>query len=116
MQLSAEIPLAQHGKLPRVLVWFRRDLRIEDNHALAMALEVAEEVVSIFSFHPNLWDIFDILGLQLPCIINIISYMSTCRSQCTSTLRKRRASSNQGGVLGGGSPLRSLLSTPIYKP
>jgi deoxyribodipyrimidine photolyase len=36
-------------KLPRVLVWFRRDLRLYDNLALNAALEIAEEVVSISS-------------------------------------------------------------------
>ena len=38
-------PLAP-AKLPRVIVWFRRDLRLDDNLALSAALEVAEEVVS----------------------------------------------------------------------
>lgn len=33
------------AKLPRVLVWFRRDLRLDDNPALTAALEAAEEVV-----------------------------------------------------------------------
>ena len=33
-------------KLHRVIVWFRRDLRVEDNPALVAALQLAEEVVS----------------------------------------------------------------------
>ena len=32
-------------KLSRVLVWLRRDLRLEDNPALAVALNAAVEVV-----------------------------------------------------------------------
>lgn len=32
-------------KLRRVLVWFRRDLRVADNPALVAALQMAEEVV-----------------------------------------------------------------------
>jgi len=32
-------------KLPRVLVWFRRDLRVDDNPALTAALDLAHEVV-----------------------------------------------------------------------
>ena len=39
------LPALPQGKLPRVLVWFRRDLRLEDNPALTTALEIAEEVV-----------------------------------------------------------------------
>ena len=34
------------AKLSRVLVWFRRDLRLDDNPALTAALQAAEEVVS----------------------------------------------------------------------
>ncbi len=33
-------------KMKRVLVWFRRDLRVADNPALVAALQMAEEVVS----------------------------------------------------------------------
>lgn len=33
-------------KLPRALVWFRRDLRVDDNPALLEAKRIAEEVVS----------------------------------------------------------------------
>jgi deoxyribodipyrimidine photolyase len=34
-------------RLGRVLVWFRRDLRLEDNPALLAALQLADEVVSV---------------------------------------------------------------------
>jgi cryptochrome 2 len=50
------------AKLPRVLVWFRRDLRLDDNLALNAALVVAEEVVS---FIMNLERNFELIFLCL---------------------------------------------------
>jgi len=44
--LEAEIgPGATIPRLPRIIMWFRRDLRVEDNPALTAALDLAEEVV-----------------------------------------------------------------------
>ena len=40
-----EVPLPEGG-LRRVIVWFRRDLRLADNPALVAALRMAPEVVS----------------------------------------------------------------------
>ena len=34
-------------RFKRVVLWLRRDLRLDDNPALAAALEMAEEVVSV---------------------------------------------------------------------
>jgi hypothetical protein len=48
-------------KLERVLVWLRRDLRVDDNPALTAALQIAKQVVSLsrtFLFH----------ALPLPCV------------------------------------------------
>lgn len=40
-----DVPLPEGG-LRRVIVWFRRDLRLADNPALVAALRMAPEVVS----------------------------------------------------------------------
>lgn len=44
IQLGEMYPSA-FRKLSRVVVWFRRDLRLDDNPALAVALNMAVEVV-----------------------------------------------------------------------
>ncbi|KAG7672050.1 hypothetical protein Ndes2526B_g06988 [Nannochloris sp. 'desiccata'] len=41
------------SKLPRVIVWLRRDLRIDDNLALNAALGVAVEVVPVYIYAPE---------------------------------------------------------------
>lgn len=45
-------PVQPPPKLSRVIVWFRRDLRVEDNPALISALQLAEEVVSLAFARP----------------------------------------------------------------
>jgi hypothetical protein len=56
MSLPGVVPFLGEGLMPpglmpapklhRIIVWFRRDLRVEDNPALATAMQLAEEVVS----------------------------------------------------------------------
>lgn len=47
--------MAQHQKLPEVnVIWFRRDLRIEDNAALYHALKSEKPVIGLFVFDENI--------------------------------------------------------------
>ncbi len=39
---------------PLALFWFRRDLRLEDNHALYQALASGHKVMAIFIFDQNI--------------------------------------------------------------
>lgn len=41
------------GKGGKILVWFRTDLRLQDNPALAHAVEEASEIVPVFCFDPR---------------------------------------------------------------
>ncbi len=45
-------------KYKRAIVWFKRDLRVEDNEALHNACLLAEEVIPIFIFIPSLLERF----------------------------------------------------------
>ncbi|QDZ25668.1 cryptochrome/DNA photolyase [Chloropicon primus] len=45
--------VTQAGKLSRVVVWFRRDLRLEDNPALMAALRAGREVIPLFIWAPE---------------------------------------------------------------
>ncbi|HSF53236.1 MAG TPA: DASH family cryptochrome [Algoriphagus sp.] len=42
-------------KYNRVLVWFRNDLRIEDNETLTKAIQSGREVIPVFCFDPRMW-------------------------------------------------------------
>jgi deoxyribodipyrimidine photo-lyase len=48
--------VAERTTVERALVWFRRDLRAEDNAALAHALRAARSVSCVFVFDRNLLD------------------------------------------------------------
>ena len=45
-------------KYKRAIVWFKRDLRVEDNEALHNACFLAEEVIPVFIFIPSLLERF----------------------------------------------------------
>lgn len=42
-------------KYNRVLVWFRNDLRIEDNETLTKAIQSGREVIPVYCFDPRMW-------------------------------------------------------------
>ncbi|HEY3330133.1 MAG TPA: deoxyribodipyrimidine photo-lyase [Capsulimonadaceae bacterium] len=46
----------QHRKYKRAVVWFRTDLRIADNSALAAAVETADEVIPLFVLDRSILD------------------------------------------------------------
>jgi cryptochrome 1 len=51
--LAQQSPRPAGGKLERVAVWFRRDLRVEDNPALVAALQLGMEVIPVFIYAPE---------------------------------------------------------------
>jgi len=59
-------------KYKRAIVWFKRDLRVEDNEALHNACLLAEEVIPIFIFIPSLLERFgkrkDRLGFMVSAL------------------------------------------------
>jgi len=50
--------MKEKKRYKRAIVWFKRDLRIEDNEALFEASILAEEIIPIFIFIPSLLEIF----------------------------------------------------------
>ena len=38
---------------PRILLWYRKDLRINDNKALTKALSISKAITSIYIFDKN---------------------------------------------------------------
>ncbi|QER41656.1 deoxyribodipyrimidine photo-lyase [Thermodesulfobacterium sp. TA1] len=50
--------MKEKERYKRAIVWFKRDLRIEDNEALFEASVFAEEIIPIFIFIPSLFEIF----------------------------------------------------------
>lgn len=95
------------AKLPRVLVWFRRDLRLDDNLALSAALEVAEEVVSFYygSYAASTKFYFSVSAF--PSDILLIAFQTHLCSKCfrylsTSMHLKKKASSSLDVAPAGG--------------
>ncbi len=40
-------------KQRRIIVWFRNDLRLQDNETLSKAIQMGEEVVPVYCFDPR---------------------------------------------------------------
>lgn len=59
----------------RVIYWFKRDLRIEDNRALFHALSKSREIIPVFVFIPSLIEKFNArdsrLGFIIECLRNL---------------------------------------------
>lgn len=92
------------AKLPRVIVWLRRDLRLDDNLALNAALEVAEEIVS--NYHGSRSCLLKLLFLSSfpasPLLTSLRSHFPTYRYLSTFTHLKKKANSSLDGALAGG--------------
>ncbi|MDX6766299.1 MAG: deoxyribodipyrimidine photo-lyase [Candidatus Methylacidiphilales bacterium] len=62
------------------LVWFRRDLRLEDNTALHRALSEAEQIVPVFVFDPKILSSPDVGGRR-------VAYLLACLDSLDKNLR-----------------------------
>ncbi|MCX7724373.1 MAG: DNA photolyase family protein [Thermodesulfovibrio sp.] len=60
----------------RVVYWFRRDLRIDDNKAFYEACKNSSEVVPVFIFIPSLLEKFRSYDKKAGFIINCLRYLS----------------------------------------
>lgn len=60
----------------RVIYWFKRDLRIDDNRGLSLALKNSKELIPIFIFIPSLIDKFKAQGRRLGFIIDCLRRLS----------------------------------------
>lgn len=60
----------------RVVYWFKRDLRIDDNRAFWEACKNSQETIPIFIFIPSLLDRFKSHDSRLGFIVDCISYLS----------------------------------------
>ena len=53
------------------IFWFRRDLRLKDNHGLYQALESEKKVLPIFIFDEDILDLLENIGFQAPNCIEL---------------------------------------------
>ncbi len=69
--LQFRVDFNLRGKLPvRAMVWFRRDLRLEDNPALFHACEKADEgVMAVYIADPAMWARNDTSAIQIAFIL-----------------------------------------------
>jgi len=61
---------------PRVIYWFKRDLRIDDNRAFSEACLKAREVIPIFVFIPELLARFKSYDRRLGFIIDALAFLN----------------------------------------
>ncbi|MBT8263721.1 MAG: deoxyribodipyrimidine photo-lyase, partial [Muriicola sp.] len=71
------------------IFWFRRDLRLEDNHGLFNALKGNYQVLPIFIFDPHILEELPENDARVSFIYKTLQQMSTCLQQdhkCTIAL------------------------------
>ena len=109
-----EAPMPEGG-LRRVIVWFRRDLRLADNPALVAALRLAPEVVS------GPWQLMCCLRSWQACSSSRFATMQprTVSDNCCSTRVSRLSCPRRRRSLPGGAPTCSCpalpaLQLPVY--
>jgi deoxyribodipyrimidine photo-lyase len=61
----------------RVLHWFRADLRIQDNTALASAIEDGEAVIAVFIITPLTWQRHDTAAVKVQFLLDNLRLLST---------------------------------------
>ena len=61
------------------LIWFRADLRLDDNPALNAALSECEEVLAIYIFSDSQWEIHNESNIKHEFLINnlILLFLSS---------------------------------------
>jgi deoxyribodipyrimidine photo-lyase len=69
----------------KILVWIRRDLRLQDHHALSLALKQASEVYLTFNFDPKIIDL-------LPTADRRIQFIHESLCEIETELQKRGSS------------------------
>lgn len=60
----------------RVIYWFKRDLRVDDNRGLAEAIKNSKKLIPIFVFIPSLIDRFKAHDKRLGFIVDCLNYLS----------------------------------------
>lgn len=73
-------------QLIRSIVWFRQDLRIDDNTALIQACEQSEEIIPIFIFDPVILDQWPQYDPRLGFIVDALRELDTALRQHWSQL------------------------------
>ncbi|MEO0053338.1 MAG: deoxyribodipyrimidine photo-lyase [candidate division WOR-3 bacterium] len=61
----------------RAIYWFKRDLRLDDNRALAAAVNRCSELIPIFIFDPDLLDDFNSRNQKLGFILDALRPLAT---------------------------------------
>ena len=59
----------------RGVIWFRSDLRIDDNPALMSAINKCEEVIAIYIFSELQWKLHNESNIKLEFLINNLSLL-----------------------------------------
>jgi deoxyribodipyrimidine photo-lyase len=71
--------------MKKILVWMRRDLRLQDHHALSLALKHASEVYVCFNFDSQIID-------QLPTADRRLQFIHESLCEIEHELQKRNSS------------------------
>ncbi|GAB3505173.1 DASH family cryptochrome [Spirosoma knui] len=74
----------------RIVYWFRNDLRLHDNEALARALEAADEVLPVYVFDPHWFDEMPQLGFRKTGIFRT-SFLLEAVADLRQSLRNKGA-------------------------
>lgn len=60
----------------RSLVWFRSDLRMEDNIALAEAMQASDSVLAVFILTPRTWQLHDAASIKIRFLLANLQKLS----------------------------------------
>ena len=65
----------------RGLIWFRKDLRIDDNPALSNALDNCDEVIGIYIFSQSQWNAHNESNVKLEFLIKNLTFLEQSLSK-----------------------------------
>ena len=65
----------------RGLIWFRKDLRIDDNPALSNALDNCDEIIGIYIFSQSQWKAHNESNVKLEFLIKNLTFLEQSLSK-----------------------------------
>jgi len=74
----------------RCLHWFRADLRVSDNRALAAAMVRADELLAVFYITPETWRFHDMAPIQVNFLLANLRALSSTLNKCGIQLLVRQ--------------------------
>ena len=77
-------------KYKTLIVWLRRDLRVQDNAALYEACQLAESVIPLFVFDPDILGREDTGAARVAFLLDALRVLDTNLQSCGGRLIMRR--------------------------